>query len=43
MAHIILTMDEYPKLIKYLKFKRKRDVAKQITKAINKGNIDLTD
>ena len=43
MANIILTMDEYPKLIKYLKFKRKREVAKHITKAIVKGNIDLTD
>jgi hypothetical protein len=29
-------------LIKYLKFKRKREVAKHITKAIVKGNIDLT-
>ena len=43
MANIILTMDEYPRLIKYLKFKKKRDVAKNITKAIVKGNIDLTD
>ena len=42
MANIILTMDEYPRLIKYLKFKRKREVAKHITKAIVKGNIDLT-
>lgn len=43
MANIILTMDEYPHLIKYLKFKKKREVAKQITKAIIRGNIDLTD
>ena len=43
MANIILTMDEYPRLIKYLRFKKKRDVAKNITKAIVKGNIDLTD
>ena len=43
MANIILTMDEYPRLIKYLRFKKKRDVAKHITKAIVKGNIDLTD
>ena len=43
MANIILTMDEYPRLIKYLKFKKKREVAKHITKAIVKGNIDLTD
>ena len=43
MANIILTMEQYPKLIKYLKFKRKREVAKQITKAIAKGKIDLTD
>ena len=43
MANIILTMDEYPRLIKYLKFKKKRDVAKNITKAIVRGNIDLTD
>jgi Vacuolar protein sorting-associated protein 35 len=42
MANIILTMNEYPKLIKYLKFKRRREVAKQITKSIVKGNIDLT-
>ena len=42
MANIILTMNEYPNLIKYLRFKRKRDVAKHITKAIAKGNIDLT-
>lgn len=43
MANIILTMDQYPRLIRYLKFKRKRDVAKHITKAIVRGNIDLTD
>lgn len=42
MANIILTMNEYPNLIKYLRFKRKREVAKHITKAIAKGNIDLT-
>jgi len=42
MANIILTMNEYPKLIKYLKFKRRREVAKQITKSIVKGHIDLT-
>jgi hypothetical protein len=42
MANIILTMNEYPNLIKYLRFKRKRDVAKHITKAISKGSIDLT-
>jgi vacuolar protein sorting-associated protein 35 len=41
MANIILTMNEYPNLIKYLRFKRKRDVAKQITKAIVRGGIDL--
>ena len=43
MANIILSMDEYPRLIKYLRFKQKRQVAKQITKAITKGNIDLTE
>ena len=42
MANIILTMNEYPKLIRYLLFKRKRDVARHITKAIVRGNIDLT-
>jgi hypothetical protein len=42
MANIILTMNEYPNLIKYLRFKRKREVAKHITKAIVKGSIDLT-
>ena len=29
--------------MKYLKFKRRREVAKQITKAVGKGSIDLTD
>ena len=43
MANIILTMDEYPRLIKYLRFKKKREVAKHITKAIIKGRIDLTE
>lgn len=43
MANIILTMDEYPRLIKYLRFKKKREVAKHITKAIIRGNIDLTE
>ena len=43
LAHVILTMNEYPTLMKYLKFKRRREVAKQITKAVSKGSIDLTD
>ena len=30
-------------MMKYLKFKRRRDVAKQIIKAVIKGSIDLTD
>ena len=38
-----MTMTEYPALMKYLKFKRRRDVAKQIIKAVIKGSIDLTD
>jgi len=29
--------------MKYLKFKRRREVAKQIVKAVGKGSIDLTD
>lgn len=29
--------------MKYLKFKRRREVAKQIAKAVGKGSIDLSD
>ena len=29
--------------MKYLKFKRRREVAKQIVKAVSKGSIDLSD
>lgn len=29
--------------MKYLKFKRRREVAKQIAKAVSKGSIDLSD
>lgn len=36
-------MKEYPTLMKYLKFKRRREVAKQITKAVSRGSIDLSD
>lgn len=43
LAHVILTMNEYPTLMKYLKFKRRREVAKQIAKAVGRGSIDLTD
>lgn len=43
MANYILTMNEYPKLMKYLKFKRRREVAKQIARSTAKGNIDLTE
>jgi len=43
MASIILTMPDYPKLIKYLKFKKRRDVAKHIAKAVARGSLDLTD
>lgn len=43
MANLILSMNEYPKLMKYLKFKKRREVAKQIARSIAKGNIDLTD
>lgn len=42
MAGYILTMNEYPSLMKYLKFKRRREVAKQIAKAVVRGGIDLT-
>lgn len=43
LAHVILTMEEYPNLMRYLKFKRRREVAKQIVKAVGKGSIDLSD
>ena len=43
LAHVILTMKEYPTLMKYLKFKRRREVAKQITKAVSRGSIELSD
>ena len=43
LAHVILTMNEYPNLMRYLKFKRRREVAKQIVKAVAKGSIDLSD
>lgn len=43
LAHVILTMQEYPTLMKYLKFKRRREVAKQIAKAVSKGSIELVD
>lgn len=36
-------MKEYPTLMKYLKFKRRREVAKQIARAVAKGSIDLSD
>ena len=36
-------MKEYPTLMKYLKFKKRRNVAKNITKAVSKGQIDLSD
>jgi hypothetical protein len=36
-------MEEYPALFKYLKFKKRRDVAKQITKAVVKGSIQIND
>lgn len=36
-------MDEYPALFKYLRFKKRREVAKQITKAVVKGSIAITD
>lgn len=29
--------------MKYLKFKRRREVAKQIAKAVSRGSIDLSD
>jgi uncharacterized protein Smg (DUF494 family) len=43
LAHVILTMKEYPTLMKYLKFKKRREVAKQIAKAVSKGSIELSD
>jgi hypothetical protein len=36
-------MKEYPTLMKYLRFKRRREVAKQITKAVSRGSIELSD
>ncbi len=43
LGNIILTMDEYPALFRYLRFKKRREVAKQITKAVVKGSISLND
>ncbi len=43
MGNLILTMNEYPTLFKYLKFKKRREVAKQITRAVGKGSINLVD
>lgn len=43
LAHVILTMKEYPTLMKYLKFKKRRNVAKNITKAVSRGQIYLSD
>lgn len=43
LAHVILTMEEYPNLMRYLKFKRRREVAKQIVKAVGRGSINLID
>lgn len=36
-------MDEYPALFRYLRFKKRREVAKQITKAVVKGSISVND
>lgn len=36
-------MKEYPTLMKYLKFKKRRNVAKNITKAVSRGQIYLSD
>ena len=43
LGNFILTMEEYPALFKYLRFKKRRDVAKQITKAVVKGSIQIND
>lgn len=43
LGNVILTMNEYPTLFKYLRFKKRREVAKQITKAIVKGSINLNE
>jgi vacuolar protein sorting-associated protein 35 len=43
LANVILQMSEFPTLMKYLKFKKRREVAKHITKAIARGGIDMCD
>jgi vacuolar protein sorting-associated protein 35 len=39
----VLTMDEYPNLMKHLKFARRREVAQQIAKIVTKNNLQLAD
>lgn len=39
----VLTMHEYPNLMKYLKFTRRREVAQQIVKVVAKNDLQLTD
>jgi hypothetical protein len=36
-------MDEYPNLMKHLKFARRREVAQQIAKIVTKNNLQLAD
>lgn len=39
----VLTMDEYPNLMKHLKFTRRREVAQQIAKIVAKNDLQLAD
>lgn len=39
----VLSMDEYPNLMKHLKFTRRREVAQQIAKIVAKNNLQLAD
>ena len=43
IANVVILTSEYGNLYKYLKFKKRRDVAKQICKAISKGSLDMCD
>ena len=43
MSVDILTMTEYPNLMKYLKFTKRREVAIQLVKTVNKLKLKLID
>jgi len=39
----VLSMHEFPNLMKHLRFSRRREVAQQITKVVAKNNLQLSD